>query len=88
MKIRHPYIFASLFATLLALIVWYFLPKEYSADTMISDETKEVEFEVGISKLEALIRYQKGIANEGINNIETYCEILKSKDFAQKIAER
>ncbi|MCF0179175.1 MAG: oligosaccharide repeat unit polymerase [Bacteroidales bacterium] len=68
--------------------MWYFLPKEYSADTMISDETKEVEFEVGISKLEALIRYQKGIANEGINNIETYCEILKSKDFAQKIAER
>lgn len=55
---------------------------------MLTDETKEVEFEVGISKLEALIRYQKGVANEGINDIDRYCQILKSLDFAKRIKDK
>ena len=58
------------------------------AHTLLTDETKEIEFEVGISKLEALIRFQKGVANEGINNIESYCEILKTRDFAERVAQR
>lgn len=55
---------------------------------MLTDETKEVEFEVGISKLEALIRYQKGVANEGINDIDRYCQILKSRDFAKRVKDK
>ena len=40
---RHPYVFVSIISLLAAVLVWWFTPKEYGAQTKIYDEYKETD---------------------------------------------
>lgn len=81
---KHPYIFATIIATLLAVVAWLCVPKEYSAYTEISDEYKETDLAVGRKiGIKSLVDIR---ANSGMNDIEIYCQILKTEDFARFIS--
>lgn len=82
----HPYIITTTIATLLAIIVWLWVPKDYTAITKLSDEYREVDLAIGLDNTKAQINNITGSANKGINNIEVYAKILKSKDFARTIS--
>lgn len=85
---RHPYILAIAIATLLALVVWLCVPKDYTAVTKLSDEYKETELAIGFSSLKASLKNAMGGANTGINDMEIYCKVLKTEDFARGIAQK
>ncbi len=84
---RHPYIVTTVIATLLAIVVWLLVPKEYTAITELSDEYKEVDLAIGLDKIKAQIKNVSGGANKGLDNIEVYAKILKSRDFARSISQ-
>ena len=84
---RHPYIVTTTIATLLAIVVWLLVPKEYTATIKLSDEYKEVDLAIGLDKIKAQLKNVSGEANRGINNIEVYAKILKSEDFARTISQ-
>ncbi len=83
---RHPYILATAIATLLALLVWLCVPKEYTAITKLSDEYKETELAIGFSNIKAYLKNAMGGANSGINDMGLYCKILKTEDFARNLS--
>ena len=85
---KHPYILTIIFATLLASIVWLFTPKEYTAVTKIADEYKEMDIAIGLSQIQATIKGILGSGNEGINDMESYCKILRSEDFVRTISHK
>ena len=85
---RYPYITATLVATLLAIVVWLCMPKYYTAVTKLSDEYKEMDLAIGLTQIQANIKGTLGSDNEGINNMETYCKILKTEDFARSISHK
>ena len=85
---RHPYISATIVATLLAIVVWLCMPKEYSAITKLSDEYQETDIAIGLDNVRALQRKAEGKTNNGINNMEVYCKILKTEDFARSISHK
>lgn len=85
---RHPYITATLIATLLAIVVWLSMPKEYTAVTKLSDEYKEMDLAIGLDDLKAHIKKVMGNANNGMNDMEVYCKVLKTEDFARSIAHK
>ena len=84
---QHPYILATIVATLLAIIVWLLVPKEYTAITKVCDEYKETDLAIGLDKIRAHINTVSGAANKGINEIDVYVKILNSKDFAHTISQ-
>ena len=83
---RRPYIIATIVAALLALVVWLFTPKTYSAKTTISDEYKEMDLSVGLSMINAQIRDIKGSPNTGMNDMEIYCKMLSTESFANELS--
>ena len=83
---KHPYIVATVIATLLAVVVWLCVPKKYTAVTKISDEYKEVDLAIGLDVYSARIKNAFVSANLGMNNIETYCQAIKTDDFARFIS--
>ena len=85
---KRPYILAILIATLLALVVWLCVPKEYTAVTKLSDEYKETELAIGFSNIKAYLKDAMGGANNGMNDMEIYCKVLKTEDFARGIAQK
>lgn len=85
---QYPYIYATGFAILLAIIVWWFTPNEYTAITEVADEYQESELFVGITPLEARIKEAVDGYNTGLNDIEIYCQVLKTKDFASAISHK
>lgn len=85
---RYPYILATAIATLLALVVWLCMPKEYTAVTKLSDEYKETELAIGFSNMKAYLKNALGGANTGMNDMEVYCKVLKTEDFAHDIAQK
>ena len=84
---RHPYIVATMMATLLAIVVWLLVPKEYTAITKVSDEYKEVDIAIGLDRIKAQIKNVSGGANKGINEIGVYAKILESRDFAHALSQ-
>ena len=84
---RHPYILATAVATLLAIVVWLCLPKEYTAVTKVSDEYKETDLAIGLNSKNVFIRDMMG-ANSGMNDILVYCKTLKTEDFARTISHK
>ena len=84
---KHPYIFATLIATLLAVVVWFCVPKEYTAVVKVSDEYKETDLAIGMTRAKANLRNLIGDANIGINNMDIYSQLLTSNDFVRKIAQ-
>ena len=85
---RHPYILATVIATLLALVVWLCVPKDYTAVTKLSDEYKETELAIGFSNAKAYLKNAMGGANTGMNDMEIYCKVLKTEDFAHNISQK
>lgn len=85
---KYPYITATITAVLLAIVVWLCVPKEYTAITKLSDEYKEVDIVIGLDKYQARIREISESANNGINNMEVYCKVLKSEDFARFLSHK
>ena len=83
---RYPYISATAVATLLAIVVWLCVPKKYTAITKLSDEYKETELAIGFNTIRAHLKDALGGANSGINDMEIYCKILKTEDFARSIS--
>lgn len=84
----HPYIAATLAAIVLSLVVWMFVPKEYAAQTKIADEYQEMDLAIGLNDVSAKIRKTMGLENSGINDIEVYCKLLETDDFARKISKK
>lgn len=84
---RHPYIIATIIATLLAVVVWFCVPKEYTAITKLSDENKEVDLIVGYNKTLSRLKNLKGLENKGINDMGVYSKILHSEDFVRTISQ-
>lgn len=84
---KHPYILVSLLAALLAFLVWHFVPKEYTAITKLSDEYKEVDLAIGMTPLSQIKNAQGGMDN-GMNDIEVYCKVLKTEGFARTISHK
>ena len=85
---RHPYITATLVAALLAIVVWLCMPKEYTAVTKLSDEYEEMDLAIGINDIKAHIKSIMGSDNNGMNDMEVYCKVLKTEDFARSIAHK
>ena len=85
---RYPYITATLVATLLAMVVWLCMPKYYTAVTKLSDEYKEMDLAIGLDDIKAHIKRVMESSNTGMNNMETYCKLLKTEDFAKSIAHK
>lgn len=85
---KHPYIVATLIATILAIVVWMCVPKEYTAITKLSDEYKEIDLAIGLNDTKARIKNMMGEGNAGMNDMAVYCKILKTKDFARKLSHK
>lgn len=83
---KHPYILASLIATLLALVVWILVPKEYTAATKLSDEYKEVDLAIGLDKIQARLNLLN--ANKGMHDMGVYSKIIETEDFARSISHK
>lgn len=83
---RHPYITAIVVAALLALAVWLLAPKTYSATTSLSDEYREMDLAIGLNVINAQVRDITGKANIGMNDMEVYCKMLGTEDFARDIS--
>lgn len=83
---KHPYLIASVAAIIFAVVVWFIVPKEYAAQIKIADEYKETDLAVGLNDIGAKMREMMGTANQGINDIEVYCKVLKTDGFIREIA--
>lgn len=64
------------------------MPEEYTAYTKLSDEYKETELAIGFNSIQAHIKDAMGAANTGMNDMEIYCKVLKTEDFANAIAHK
>lgn len=89
---KHPYISATIAATLLAVVVWLCMPKEYSAITKLSDEYKETDLIIGIDKDKVIqrkvIETLPQRVSYGMNSMEVYCKILKTEDFVRSLSHK
>lgn len=85
---KHPYIVATLIATILAIVVWMCVPKEYTAITKLSDEYKEIDLAIGLNDMKAHIKNLMNNGNAGMNDMAVYCKILKTEDFARKLSHK
>lgn len=85
---KHPYIGATILATVLAIVVWMCVPNEYTAITKLSDEYKETDIAIGLNDMKAHIRNLMDEGNAGMNNMAVYCKILKTEDFARKLSHK
>lgn len=83
---KKQYLISTAIASVIAIVVWFFVPKEYAAQVKLSDEYKETDLAVGLTKMAARMR-SAGSQNEGINDIETYSKILATEDFLKAIEE-
>lgn len=85
---KHPYFFATIIATVLAIVVWMCVPKEYTAITKLSDEYKETDLAIGLDNMKARIKDLTGEGNSGMNDMAVYCKILKTEDFARELSHK
>ena len=85
---RHPYILATVIATLLALVVWLCVPKEYTAITKVSDEYKETDLAIGMTSIKAQIKRAMGGDDIGMNDMTVDSKSLDSEDFARAISHK
>ena len=51
-------------------------------------ESKETELAIGFSSIKASLKNAMGGANTGMNDMEIYCKVLKTEDFARGIAQK
>ena len=85
---RYPYIFVTIIATIIAIMVWMFMPKFYSATITIGDEYQETDLAIGLNTFTAKIKNATQSTNAGINDIGVYAKVLKSEDFARTLSKK
>lgn len=87
-KVRRilPYAAAVVVAVGASLVVWHYVPKVYSAHTVVSDEFKVVDLAVGMDHRKAVLRDATNSADQGLNDIDKYVKILESDDFARRLS--
>lgn len=85
---KHPYFFATIIATLLAIVVWMSMPKEYTAITKLSDEYKETDLAIGLNNTTANIKKLTGNGDTGLNDMAVYSKFLKTEDFARNLSHK
>lgn len=83
---KHLYITTTIVAIIIAIVAWIMSPKEYAAQIKLGDEYKETDLAIGLDHASVTIRDLIGFENKGINDVEVYCKILKTPEFAKKIA--
>ena len=83
---KKHYLISTTIASVIAIVVWLFVPKEYAAQIKLSDEYKETDIAVGLTRMSLRMRHLN-LQNEGINNIEVYAKILDSENFRKAIAD-
>lgn len=83
---KKHYIISTAIASVIAIVVWFFVPKEYAAQVKLSDEYKETDLAIGLTKKSVRLR-QLNLQNKGINNMEVYAKILTSENFCKTIAD-
>lgn len=85
---KHPYFFTTIIATLLAIVVWMSMPKEYTAITKLSDEYKETDLAIGLNNMTASIKKLTGNGDTGLNDMAVYSKFLKTEDFARNLSHK
>lgn len=85
---NRSFLIAALVAALLAGVVWLCVPDSYVAITTVRDENKEVDLAIGLDRLTSQLKRSLKIADKGINNIDVYCQILTTRDFARALAQK
>ena len=85
---KHIHWYVTIFAVLLALVVWWCVPSKYAARIVVSDEYKETDLSVGLNKIQAHLRELQGGVNKGINSMDVYSLLLKTDDFAYSMAQK
>lgn len=83
-----PYITIACISSFIAILIWLCMPKEYTAITKVSDEYKEMDLAVGLNMIKSQIKSAMNGDNNGLNDIEVYCRLLKTEDFAEAIAHK
>lgn len=64
------------------------MPKSFTAVTKVSDEYKEMDLSIGLTDIKAHLKKVSGEGNTGMNDMEIYCKVLKTEDFARSIARK
>lgn len=85
---RHPYIVTIILTTILSLVAWSFVPPKYGAQTKIVDEYKETGLVIGANAMTSAVREALMKSNDGINDIEVYCKMLRTEDFARELSHK
>lgn len=85
---RHPYLITILITTIVSLVAWSLVPKKYGAQTKLVDEYKETGLSIGMNAMTSAVREALMKNNEGINDIEVYCKMLATEDFARELSHK
>ena len=64
------------------------MPKEYAAVIKVSDEYKEVDLAIGLTRISAKINDALGTADKGINDLNVYSQAIRTEDFARAISHK
>jgi hypothetical protein len=85
-KHRWLYAIACAISILIAIFVSLCTPKVYAAQVKVVDEQKEMDLLIGLDNLTSLIKQQM-TAQKGMDDAEVYSIHLKSRSFAQEMAQ-
>lgn len=70
------------------MVVWVCVPKYYTATTKLSDEYQETDLAIGLTLLQKKFKEVNGSYNSGLNDMEVYCRVLKTENFARMISHK
>ena len=80
------YLTACLLAVAAALIVVCSLPKEYAAQVKVANEYVTYDMKVGLQDIASWMNYKTNTISS-IEDMNTYCQILSTTSFAEKMAQ-
>ena len=80
------YAIVSCVALLLALVIAHSIPKEYSSQIKLADESKEVDLLIGLNSYAA---WARGAIddNRGIRHPEVYYQLVSTREFAEEMSQ-
>lgn len=86
-KHRKLYYYTCSIAVLLAILSYWLMPTEYTAQVKVADEYLQTDLLLGLNHTAALIKKSLPTDNdEGLNNPEIYAHILSSRTFCEELA--
>jgi len=89
LKHRTIYLIVCLASGLIGLFVALSMPKEYGSSLKIADEHKQMDLIIGLDNLSVWVRDKTSgmVGDQGMEDPEIYSLLVKSRDFAQRMAE-